>query len=150
MHVIQTWLRSMSKWTFLSNELLHVEGGRRTASHPRSIFLMMMKLSFIELMTTWINPSSHKFIFNYSVLSSMNRVIREYFYISICESKCVCVCVFVCLSSNWWQSVSANNLDMNSFDCMEYLSLININVHARAQMSFSSSSRFALFFSLIV
>ena len=64
--------------------------------------LMMMKIFFIEPMTTWINPSSHKFIFDYSMLSSMNSVIREW------EWECVCVC----LSSNWWQSVSANNLDV--------------------------------------
>jgi hypothetical protein len=63
--------------------------------------------------------------FDYSMLSSMNNMIRE-------NSVCVC------LSNNWWQSVSANNLDVNSFEWMKCISLININVHACAQMSFFS------------
>jgi hypothetical protein len=46
--------------------------------------LMMMKIFLIiEPMTTWINPSSHKFIFDYSMLSSMNSVIREYVWVSV-------------------------------------------------------------------
>jgi hypothetical protein len=119
MHVMQTWLRYKSKWIFLSNELSHFY--ICCTFH----FLMMMKL----------------FLLNWWPHESIWVAINSFSIILCCHQWTVWlgkISMSVYLSCNWWQSVSANNLDVNSTECMKCISLININVHACAQMIFFS------------
>jgi hypothetical protein len=57
------------------------------------------------------------------VVNSFSIILCCHQWTMIRENSCVC------LSYNWWQSVSANNLDMNSVEC---ISLIIINVYVCA------------------
>jgi hypothetical protein len=88
MHVMQSWLRYKSKWIFLSNKL-------------HSLHTFHLSFNDDEVLFYWTGDhmnqsesSEMHFFFDYSMLSSMNNMIRENF------SICMCVCAYLTIDDN--------------------------------------------------